>query len=69
MIDLSADFRIKDPQTYEQFYAHKHPAPALLANSVYGLPERYRQSIRTREFSGLSRLLSDRNSGAATAFD
>lgn len=47
VIDLSADFRIKDPQTYEQFYAHKHPAPALLANAVYGLPERYRQAIRT----------------------
>jgi N-acetyl-gamma-glutamyl-phosphate reductase len=46
VIDLSADFRIKDPQTYEQFYAHKHPVPALLANSVYGLPERYRNASR-----------------------
>jgi N-acetyl-gamma-glutamyl-phosphate reductase len=46
VIDLSADFRIKDPQTYEQFYGHKHPAPALLASSVYGLPERYRNAIR-----------------------
>ena len=46
VIDLSADFRIKDPQTYEQYYGHKHPVPALLATSVYGLPERYRQTIR-----------------------
>jgi N-acetyl-gamma-glutamyl-phosphate reductase len=46
VIDLSADFRIKDPQVYEQFYGHKHPAPGLLPGAVYGLPERYRQEIR-----------------------
>ena len=47
VIDLSADFRIKDPQVYEQFYGHKHPVPGLLPSAVYGLPERYRQEIRT----------------------
>jgi N-acetyl-gamma-glutamyl-phosphate reductase len=47
VIDLSADFRIKDPQVYEQFYGHKHPVPGLLAKAVYGLPERHRQAIRT----------------------
>ncbi|MFY9983569.1 MAG: N-acetyl-gamma-glutamyl-phosphate reductase [Chthoniobacterales bacterium] len=47
VVDLSADFRIKDPQVYEQFYGHTHPVPRLLANAVYGLPERHRQSIRT----------------------
>jgi N-acetyl-gamma-glutamyl-phosphate reductase len=47
VLDLSADFRIKDPQVYEQFYGHTHPVPRLLANTVYGLPERHRQSIRT----------------------
>lgn len=47
VLDLSADFRIKDPQVYEQFYGHTHPVPRLLANAVYGLPERHRQSIRT----------------------
>lgn len=47
VLDLSADFRIKDPQVYQQFYGHTHPVPDLLANAVYGLPERHRQSIRT----------------------
>jgi N-acetyl-gamma-glutamyl-phosphate reductase len=47
VIDLSADFRIKEPQVYEQFYGHKHPVPGLLAKAVYGLPERHRQAIRT----------------------
>jgi N-acetyl-gamma-glutamyl-phosphate reductase len=47
VLDLSADFRIKDPQVYQQFYGHTHPAPGLLATAVYGLPERHRESIRT----------------------
>jgi N-acetyl-gamma-glutamyl-phosphate reductase len=47
VLDLSADFRIKDPQVYEQFYGHKHVAPALLSSAVYGLPERHRQAIRS----------------------
>ena len=46
VIDLSADFRIKDPVVYEEFYKEAHPAPALLAQSVYGLPELYRDQIR-----------------------
>jgi N-acetyl-gamma-glutamyl-phosphate reductase len=47
VIDLSADFRLKSPAVYQEFYAHEHPAPALLAQSVYGLPELYRDAIRT----------------------
>src|SRR5215216_7174776 len=47
VIDLSADFRIKSADVYKEFYAHEHPAPALLAQSVYGLPERYRTEIKT----------------------
>ena len=47
VIDLSADFRLKDPAVYEEFYKERHPAPALLARSVYGLPELYRDQIRT----------------------
>src|SRR6185295_7496468 len=39
VIDLSADFRLKDPAVYKEFYTHEHPAPELLARSVYGLPE------------------------------
>jgi N-acetyl-gamma-glutamyl-phosphate reductase len=46
VIDLSADFRIKNAATYQEFYAHEHRAPDLLLTAVYGLPEIYRDKIR-----------------------
>lgn len=46
VIDLSADFRLKSATVYKEFYAHDHPAPDLLARSVYGLPEVYRADIK-----------------------
>ena len=46
VIDLSADFRLKSPEVYKEFYAHEHPAPELLKKSVYGLPEFYREEIK-----------------------
>jgi N-acetyl-gamma-glutamyl-phosphate reductase len=46
VIDLSADFRLKSPEIYKEFYAHDHPAPELLKKSVYGLPEVYREAIK-----------------------
>ncbi len=46
VIDLSADFRVKDPEVYKYFYKQEHPAPGLLQKSVYGLPEAYRNQIR-----------------------
>jgi N-acetyl-gamma-glutamyl-phosphate reductase len=45
VLDLSADFRIRDPAVYKQFYQHDHPAPSLLNRAVYGLPEIYREAI------------------------
>src|SRR3954464_8766624 len=45
VIDLSADFRIKDPAAYREFYGHEHSDPALLGDAVYGLPEIYRDQI------------------------
>src|SRR5256886_10175106 len=42
---LSADFRIKDAKIYKEFYGDDHPAPDLLGESVYGLPEIYRAEI------------------------
>jgi N-acetyl-gamma-glutamyl-phosphate reductase len=45
VIDLSADFRIKDPAIYEEYYGEKPHAPELAASSVYGLPEIYREQI------------------------
>ncbi len=45
VVDLSADFRLRDVQQYELWYKHPHPAPALLETAVYGLCERYRDEI------------------------
>lgn len=47
VIDLSADFRIRKPEVYKEFYAHEHPAPELLAKAVYGLPEAYRAQVKS----------------------
>ncbi|MBU1599224.1 N-acetyl-gamma-glutamyl-phosphate reductase [bacterium] len=46
VIDLSADFRLKDPDVYEEWYGERHSAFILLKESVYGLPELYRQEIK-----------------------
>jgi N-acetyl-gamma-glutamyl-phosphate reductase len=46
VIDLSADFRVKSAAVYKDFYAHDHPAPELLSQAVYGLPEVYREQIK-----------------------
>src|SRR5882724_2769423 len=46
VIDLSADFRLKSAAVYKDFYGHDHPVPELLAKSVYGLPEIYRNIIK-----------------------
>ena len=46
VIDLSADFRLKSPALYKEYYGHDHPAPELLPKAVYGLPEIYRAEIK-----------------------
>jgi N-acetyl-gamma-glutamyl-phosphate reductase len=46
VIDLSADFRLRDASVYEEFYGEPHPAAEALAEAVYGLPELHRDSIR-----------------------
>ncbi|MCX8155211.1 MAG: N-acetyl-gamma-glutamyl-phosphate reductase [Verrucomicrobiae bacterium] len=46
VIDLSADFRLRDAAVYQDFYGHDHPAPELLKQAVYALPEVYREAIR-----------------------
>ena len=46
VIDLSADFRLKRPEVYEEFYGAKHSASDLLEGAVYGLPELRREEIR-----------------------
>jgi N-acetyl-gamma-glutamyl-phosphate reductase len=47
VVDLSADFRTTDPAVYKEFYDHDHPAPALLAEAVYGLPEIHRERLKS----------------------
>jgi N-acetyl-gamma-glutamyl-phosphate reductase len=44
VVDLSADFRLRDPAVYAEWY-REHPAPELIADAVYGLPELYRDQI------------------------
>ncbi len=51
VVDLSADFRLKDASVYERWY-QKHTAPELLPDSVYGLPELHREKIRTARLVG-----------------
>jgi N-acetyl-gamma-glutamyl-phosphate/LysW-gamma-L-alpha-aminoadipyl-6-phosphate reductase len=45
IVDLSADFRLRDPAGYVQWYGHEHPAPEWLARFVYGMPELHRQEL------------------------
>lgn len=45
VIDLSSDFRLRDPAAYERTYGRAHPSPQLLAEAAYGLPELERDRI------------------------
>ncbi len=47
VVDLSADFRTTDPAVYQEFYDHEHPAPALLPEAVYGIPEIHRDRLKS----------------------
>lgn len=46
IIDLSADFRIKDVNIYEQWYKIDHPTPQFIPEAVYGLPEINREAVK-----------------------
>jgi N-acetyl-gamma-glutamyl-phosphate reductase len=45
VIDLSADYRLRDAASYEKWYGHTHAYPSLLSEAVYGLPELHRGEI------------------------
>jgi N-acetyl-gamma-glutamyl-phosphate reductase len=45
VVDISADFRLRDPAKFQKYYKEPHPAPAMLERAVYGLPERYRDQL------------------------
>lgn len=51
VVDLSADFRLKDARLYEKWY-QKHTSTDLLTKSVYGLPELHREKIRKAKIVG-----------------
>ncbi len=46
IVDLSADFRLKNPEEYKRWYGREHPYPDLLEKAVYGLPELHRDELR-----------------------
>jgi N-acetyl-gamma-glutamyl-phosphate reductase len=46
-VDLSADYRLNDAAVYAKWYDHQHPDAGRLADTVYGLPELYRERIRS----------------------
>ena len=45
IVDLAADFRLRDPESYPRWYGAEHSAPALLDEAVYGLPELFRDDL------------------------
>jgi N-acetyl-gamma-glutamyl-phosphate reductase len=60
IVDLSADFRLRDPEVYERWYGHEHQALDLQTEAVYGLTEFYREEIRA------ARLVAGTGCNAAT---
>jgi LysW-gamma-L-alpha-aminoadipyl-6-phosphate/LysW-L-glutamyl-5-phosphate reductase len=50
IIDLSADFRLKDSAEYEKWYGHKHARPELLNEFVYGIPELHREEMKNANY-------------------
>ncbi|MEL7464685.1 MAG: N-acetyl-gamma-glutamyl-phosphate reductase [Pseudomonadota bacterium] len=47
VIDVSADFRLRDVDEYAKWYGHEHLAPELQKEAVYGIPEFYREEMKT----------------------
>jgi len=60
IVDLSADFRLRDPKAYEQWYGNRHAAVEMQQEAVYGLTEFYRDAIRD------ARLVAGTGCNAAT---
>lgn len=49
VIDLSADYRLKNPKAYVEYYGWEHPHPELLVKSAYGIPELHREEIKNSQ--------------------
>eukprot|EP00871_Galdieria_phlegrea_P003552 jgi/Galph1/4198/GphlegSOOS_G2850.1 len=70
VIDLSADFRLKEPENYHQWYGKEHKAPKLQQEAVYGLVEVNRSRIQHARLvanPGSSDIVIDAKSGASGA--
>lgn len=50
VVDMSADYRLRDPSAYEHWYKFKHPQPELLSSTTFGVPEIYGESIKESKF-------------------
>ncbi len=50
IVDLSADFRLRDPSDYVRWYGHEHPNSDWLARFVYGLPELHREELAREKY-------------------
>ncbi len=61
IVDLAADFRLKDAALYPKWYGEDHSCPDLLAEAAYGLPELFRDEIRERHPRRHARLLRHRS--------
>ena len=53
VIDLSADFRLRDPNVYRQWYGVDHVAPELLREAIYALPELYRRQLASARLAAV----------------
>ncbi len=51
IVDLSADFRLRDGSTYSRYYENAHSAPDWLGRFVYGLPELHREALREAQYA------------------
>ena len=54
ILDLAADFRLKDVKEFTQWYGMEHSCPDILAEAVYGLPEINREAIKKARVVGLA---------------
>lgn len=52
LIDLAADFRLQDTTVFEKWYKMPHSCPAILSEAVYGIPELYREQIKSAQVIG-----------------
>ena len=49
IVDLSADFRLRSPESYRRWYGEDHAAPGWLSRFIYGLPELHREELRSAQ--------------------